>query len=236
MRRTMISVVLACFTMLAGLLGPVQAAQAVQVPQDQLVSADPANFTPNVLDGSVKSIQQIGNMILIGGVFTKIQASTGGPVLTRRNLAAFNATTGAISTTFVPEADAEVTTIIPAGDGTSVFVGGLFNTISGVSSPSLARINATTGARITTFTAPAMTGRVRDLRLVGNRLWVAGYFTHVSGFAQAGLATLNATTGVFDQYMRLVVAGTHNGGNTTVSKIDITPDGSNLGPSATSRP
>ena len=143
------------------------AAQGVHPVQDRVVSDDPANFTPNVLDGSVKSIQQVGNLVVIGGLFTQIQAFNGGPVLARRNLAAFDATTGAISTTFAPDPDNEVTTVIPAGDGSSVFVGGNFDTISGATAPSLARVNVTTGARLTSFVTPAMSGRVKDLRLVG---------------------------------------------------------------------
>jgi len=223
-RRTVVAVLTAVVTALAGCL-VVGQAQGVQIPQDRIVSDDPANFTPRVLDGSVKSIQQLGDLILIGGDFTQIQAANGGTILTRRGLAAFNATTGAISTAFAPNPDGEVTTIIPAADGTSVYVGGSFNTISGASSPSLARISATTGARITTFVAPTLSGRIKDLRLVGNRLWLAGTFTHVAGRSQAALATVNATTGAFDPHMSLVVAGVHNGGNTTVIKMDVTPDG-----------
>ncbi|TDO43350.1 PKD domain-containing protein [Kribbella sp. VKM Ac-2527] len=227
-RRRVCSIVLAIVTAIAVWVVPVQAGQAVQVVQDRVVSADPANFTPNVLDGSVKAILQVGNTILIGGVFNQIQAASGGPVLARRNLAAFDATTGAISTTFVPNPDGEVTTIIPSGDGTTVYIGGYFNNVSGAGSPSTARINATTGARIATFQAPTLNGRVKDMRLVGNRLWLAGYFTHVEGQAQAALATVNATTGAYDPFMDLNIAGVHNGGNTTVMKMDVTPNGSHL--------
>ncbi|QNE23289.1 PKD domain-containing protein [Kribbella qitaiheensis] len=207
---------------------PVQASQAVHVPQDRVVSDDPANFTPNVLNGSVKAILQVGNMILIGGDFTQIQASTGGTVLTRNNLAAFDATTGAISTTFVPNPDGLVTTIIPSTDSTTVYIGGYFNNVSGASSPSTARINATTGALDTTFKAPKLNGRIKDMRLVGNRLWLAGYFTTVQSQPQVALATVNATTGAYDPFMTLAIAGLHNGGVTTVIKMDVAPDGGHL--------
>ncbi|MEV6284940.1 PKD domain-containing protein [Kribbella sp. NPDC051770] len=226
--RKSCSALLALAMGVAACLTGVQGAQAVQVPQDRVVSADPANFTPNVLDGSVKSIVQVGNTILIGGLFNQIQAASGGPVLARRNLAAFDATTGAISTTFAPNPDGEVTTILPSGDGTTVYLGGSFNTVSGASSVSTARINATTGARITTFVPPTLSGRVKDMRLVGNRLWLAGTFTHIAGHLQPALGTVNATTGAWDPYMSLSIAGVHNGGNTTVIKIDTTPDGSQL--------
>ncbi|WP_237706793.1 PKD domain-containing protein [Kribbella flavida] len=228
MSRRVCAVVLAIVTAITVWLVPAQAGQAVQVPQDRVVSEDPANFTPNVLDGSVKSIVQVGNTILIGGLFTQIQAAAGGPVLARRNLAAFDATTGAISTGFAPNPDGEVTTIIPSGDGSTVYIGGSFNTVGGVASVSTARINATTGARVTTFQPPTLSGRVKDMRLVGNRLWLAGTFTHVQGRAQAALATVNATTGAYDPHMSLAIAGVHNGGNTTVMKLDVTPNGSHL--------
>ncbi len=149
-------------------------------------------------------------------------------MLTRNNLAAFDATTGAISTTFVPNPDGEVTTIIPSGDGSTVYIGGYFNNVSGAGSPSTARINATTGARITTFKPPKLDGRIKDMRLVGNRLWLAGYFTTVQNQPQVALATVNATTGAFDPFMGLSIAGVHNGGVTTVMKLDVTPDGSEL--------
>ncbi|MEU0096598.1 PKD domain-containing protein [Kribbella sp. NPDC006257] len=228
MRSRAVSVVLA---MVVGLLAwtvAVQPSQAFHVSQDRVVSDDPANFTPNVLNGSVKAILQVGNTILIGGVFTQIQAASGGPVLTRNNLAAFDATTGAISTTFVPNPDGEVTTIIPAADSSKVYLGGYFNNVSGAGSPSTALINATTGALDTTFKAPKLNGRIKDLRLVGNRLWLAGNFTTVQNQPQVALGTVNAITGAYDPYMTLAIAGLHNGGVTTVIKMDVAPDGGHL--------
>jgi len=212
----------------SSVLASMPAAQGVQLFQDHLVSDDPANFTPHVLDGSVKSIQQIGGMILIGGEFSQVQSRDGATTYTRHNLAAFDATTGQISTAFVPDPDGEVTTIIPAGDGTSVFIGGWFNNVSGGGSPGVARINATTGAKIAGFKPPKLNGYIKDLRLSGGRLWIAGLFSQVAGVNQAALATVNPATGAYDPYMGLAIAGTHNGGVTTVTKLDVTPDGGEL--------
>ncbi|TWD83282.1 PKD repeat protein [Kribbella amoyensis] len=229
MRKTLLCGLTALVTALAGwlvLVGP--PADAVQVSQDRVVSDDPANWTPNVLDGSVKSIQQFGNRILIGGVFSQIQSRDGTTTYTRNNLAAFNATTGEIDATFAPNPDGEVTTIIPSGDGTTAYVAGYFNNISGGGSASLAKINVTTGARVSGFKPPKLDGRIRDLRLSNGRLWIAGLFSTVAGNARPALATVNPTTGAYDPYMSLPIAGLHNGGVTTVMKIDITPDGSEL--------
>ncbi|TDU87109.1 PKD repeat protein [Kribbella voronezhensis] len=229
MRKSVVCLLVALVTALAGFvvfLAP--SADAVHVSQDHLVSDDPANWTPNVLDGSVKSIQQFGDRIMIGGDFSQIQSKDGTTTYTRHNLAAFNATTGQIDTTFVPDPDGEVSTIIPAEDGVNAYVAGYFNNISGGGSPSLAKINILTGARVSGFKAPKLDGRVKDLRLSNGRLWIAGLFTTVAGNAQTALATVNPTTGAFDPYMRLQIAGVHHGGVTTVMKMDITPDGSEL--------
>lgn len=204
------------------------AAQAYQVPQDKLVGEVAANFTPHVLDGQVNAIAQVGNMIVLGGEFTRVRSATSTTELARTNLVAFNATTGAISSTFQPNASGEVTAVIPAGDGQSVYVGGSFNTIAGQSTPSLARIRVSDGAPVGGFVVPTFSGRVKDLRLVGNRLWIAGTFTHVAGKRQPALATVNATTGAFDPYMSLALEGVHNGGNTTIVKIDVNPQGTRL--------
>ncbi|WP_237771459.1 PKD domain-containing protein [Kribbella sp. ALI-6-A] len=229
MRKSCFCVLLALLTALTGslvVLGP--SASAVQVTQDRVVTDDPANWTPHVLDGSVKTIQQFGNRILIGGEFTQVQSRDGATTYARTNLAAFNATTGEIDASFAPNPDGEVTTIIPAGDGASAFVAGYFNNISGGGSPSVAKIDVTTGARVSGFHFPRIDGRVKDLRLSNGRLWLAGLFTTIEGHPQAGLATVDPATGAYDPYMALQIAGLHNGGVTTVLKIDITPDGGNL--------
>ncbi len=226
--RKLLVAALGVFVLSAGglvtLSGP---ARAVQVPQDRIVSDDPANFTPNVLDGDVRAIAQIGNQIILGGNFTQVQAAGSATPVARQNMVSFDATTGAISTTFVPNPDGEVDAIVPAGGG-NIFVGGYFNNVNGSGSPTLAKINATTGAQVTAFKVPKFDGRIKDLRLVGNRLFMGGYFTTVAGNAQAALATVNATTGAFDPFVGQTIAGVHNGGVTTVMKMDVNPAGTRL--------
>ena len=79
-------------------------ASAVQVPQTSLVTADPANFTPNVTDGKVESIVQVGNEIYAAGLFGHVQLpGNNKPILARTNIFAFNATTGVIDTALPPD-------------------------------------------------------------------------------------------------------------------------------------
>lgn len=147
---------------------PVRPARTRGIEPDhgRIVSADPANSTPNVLDGEVKSIIKIGGKIYVGGSFTQVrEAGSGKPTLTRNRLFAFDAATGAIDPSFTPSLNkGEASALLPAPDGQSIYVGGNFSEINGVRHFVLARINAQTGAPITAFN-PQLDARVRDLRL-----------------------------------------------------------------------
>ena len=72
--------------------------------QPTLVSAVPGTNTPNIANGTVFAITEVGNEMIVGGSFTSVTApgTTTNPV-TRNYLFGFDATTGAISTTFVPQ-------------------------------------------------------------------------------------------------------------------------------------
>src|SRR5690606_31151500 len=83
--------------------GTAAPASAVQTAQNAIVSADPVGWTPHVLDGRVKAIVQAGNTIVLGGSFTQVSSADGETVYERRNLVAFDATTGEVNTTFAPD-------------------------------------------------------------------------------------------------------------------------------------
>ncbi|WP_021599638.1 PKD domain-containing protein [Actinomadura welshii] len=211
--------------------GPASADQRGSEPDHgRIVSADPANSTPNVLDGEVKSIIKIGAKIYVGGSFTQVrEAGSGKPTLTRNRLFAFDAATGAIDPSFTPSLNkGEASALLPAPDGQSIYVGGNFSEINGVRHFVLARINAQTGAPITSFN-PQLDARVRDLRLAGGRLYVGGTFATAGGAARPALATLDPQTGARDDFANLNIAGTQTGdGVTQIYKMDISPDGSKL--------
>ena len=202
-------------------------AQADDAPAGWLVKSAPAAGTPHALDGAVKAIAQVGNTMLLGGTFTSPRNDNSQTAMTRNRLLAFDISSGLISTAFNPNANGAVEAVIPAGDGSSVYVGGNFSSINGVARSKVARVRVSDGA-VLPFDAGAVNGSVRDLRLSDGRLWIAGAFTHVRGNAQRALATVNANTGAFDPYMRLAIDGVHNGGTTVGVKMDITPDGSRL--------
>ena len=47
--------------------------QAFQISQPAVVSADPVNFTPNITNGKVEAIVQVGNRMIVAGTFTQAQ-------------------------------------------------------------------------------------------------------------------------------------------------------------------
>ncbi len=228
MRRAMICAVSVVVGVLGLLVPMAPSAQAADSPQGRLAATTPAAGTPHVLNGGVYSIAQVGGTMVLGGTFTLARNDNSQTQLTRNRLLAFDATTGEISSTFLPEPNGAITTVIPSGDGSSVYVAGSFSSIGGVARSNVARVRVSDGAVLTQFNAGRVTGTVKDLRLKDGRLWLAGAFTHVNGNAQKGLATVDPATGAFLTYMRLSVAGVHNGGYTTVSKIDISAGGSRL--------
>jgi PKD repeat protein len=195
-----------------------------------LPTDNPANWTPNVLDGQVNAIWQFGNKVVIGGTFTQIADSTvnGGTIYDRTALAAFDATTGLVDANFDPVLDGDVEAIIPATDATTFFVGGAFNTIDGANRRKVAKLRVSDGSRVDTFNAKGVNGRVRDLRRVGNTLYMAGLFTTVGPTSRTYLASLDAGTGAVTDKLDLAFAGLHNGGVGKVIKIDVTPDNSRM--------
>ena len=196
----------------------------------RVVGDDPVDHTPQVLDGAVKSIIKIGGTVYVGGSFTQVKEPGGGrPTLTRNRLFAYDAATGAIDPDFAPNLNkGEASALLAAPDGQSLYVGGNFSEINGVRHFVLARLNAQTGAPITSF-APQLSARVRDLRLAGGRLYAAGTFDTAGGASRPALATLDPQTGARDDFVDMNFAGTQTGdGVTQVYKMDISPDGSKL--------
>jgi hypothetical protein len=218
---------LAGLVVLAVLLGlPAGPAAAVNLAHSVVVSADPANTTPNVLDGQVNAIARAGGKMIVGGSFTQVRRG-GGAIMTRNNVFAFDPATGAIDTSFAPSLNGAVNALEPAADGQSVFVGGAFTSVNGATVNRLTKLAVSNGQRLTAFAANA-SGLVRDLALRGGRLFVGGNFGTIKGQGRARLAAVNEATGNVDPNLNLPFSGTHNGGTTNVFKLDVNPAGTRL--------
>jgi len=227
-------------------------AHAAGTAQSSPVSATPSRATPNVLDGTVLAIAQVGSTVVLGGNFTKV-ANPGTTTAVSdptngRYIVAFDAGTGSVKTVFAPGLDGQVQTLLPGPTPNTVYAGGSFANVGGVRAKGLALLDLATGKRVSSFAAIPMNGIVQTLERVGNRLFVGGTFTSLGGQARSGLASVDATTGAVDPFVQSTVATNHNyvAGSPTcgssnpppanctakaavgVSDIDVTPDGSRM--------
>ncbi|CCH79203.1 conserved hypothetical protein [Nostocoides japonicum T1-X7] len=192
-------------------------------------SAVPSTITPNVDNGSVRSIAQVGNTMVIGGDFTSIGGST------QNYVAAFDATTGKVSTTFNPAPNGAVYSVIPGPNDHTVYIGGSFTQVAGSAAKFVAELDTNTGALVPGFNPPTFDyGQVNDLKTVGNRLFVGGFFSKVGGKSHLGLASLNATTGAVDPFMNVQLSGHHNDSGSGAQgyigtwSFDISPNGARM--------
>ncbi len=202
-----------------------------QPAQDRLVSEIPASFTPNIQDGRVLTITQVGSKVIMGGTFTTV--AKGATTYTRNNILAIDATTGAVDTSFAPTINGTVETVL-AGPNNTVYVGGTFSTVNGVTTRNLTKLDAATGAKVSGYKSWPVNGAVQDLELFGNRLFVSGTFTTYNALPHGGLAALDATTGAVDEFMGVDVTEHHNYNGTGafapvgVNKLALSPDGTRL--------
>ncbi len=142
---------------LLGALLPLVASPASAAPADEkLPSANPVDWTPRVLDNAVLAVAEMGSKVVVGGSFTTIQQANTSAQLSRPYLFAYNATTGAIDTAFVPALNGRVEAVLPHPDGDKVWVAGSFSRLNGVAVSRVVLLNLSNGQRVTSFTAPSM--------------------------------------------------------------------------------
>jgi hypothetical protein len=178
------------------------------VGQSTIVSANPADFTPQLPlgDWATNALQQVGGTMYAGGHFQTV----GGKA--RRNIAAFSATTGAL-TSFAPTVNGPVWAIESLGNG-RLAIGGDFTSVNGVARRGLAVVNATTGAVDKGFNAN-LNAKVTALNFVGGRLIAGGNFTKK-------LEAVNPTTGADTGYLNLNISGNF------VYRTTVNPAGTRL--------
>ena len=203
-------------------------AGAVNTAQSFVVSAVPANFTPHVDNGTVFAIVQVGNKIITAGSFTSVHNNGSTTSIPRANIFAFDATSGLVDTAFNPGLDGAANSL--ATDGTSIYVGGSFNTVAGITARKVAKLTAA-GALVTSAgrsVLPALNGSANDVVVRGTRLYLGGAFTLVGTATRSGLAAVNKDTGALVNEVNVPFTGTYNGGTTNVKRFDISPNGLSL--------
>lgn len=200
------------------------------VPLSGVVSRTPVTWTPNVAagttdssvcdqwfgsggcaDATVYSEAIVNGEVIVAGAFTQVcqdgPASSGycaaGTTVTRDDIFAYQLSTGVIDPNFAPQLDQGPVYSVVAGPGNTVYVGGAFTTVNGVSHQGVVQLNVTPGTASTDGTvvtafAGHVSNFVESMALNGNALYIGGQFTKVDSTSEEAVARLNATTGAVD--------------------------------------
>ncbi len=223
-RRTVQGAVAVCVASLgASLWGAAPVTASIAHPG--VVSANPANYTPNVEDDavvshtSVDALAQMGDTIFAGGTFNRVDDAARTTSSTRQNLMSFSATSGALHP-FAPEVDNKVYALLATTD--ALYVGGNFRRVNGVFRRGLVKLDPITGAVDLSFDA-GIRGRVQELRMVNGRLLVGGKFSQ-------RLLALDPASGADTGYINLPITGSvaSNAGPTDVYRFAVNPQGTRL--------
>jgi hypothetical protein len=195
--------------------------------QWRVVTEDPVDTTPHLVDDGVVAhtfalaIAKKGPAVYVGGRFNMVEDPSRTTQFQRSNLFRFANGTGAISQSFHPNPNGVVWAVRRVGN--SVYVGGEFTTIGGVTRPALAKLNAATGAVDTRFKPPFNVGRVSEIRMVKGRLFVGGTFPQ-------RLLALNPATGHNTGYIKTQITDKLNGsaGKAEVHRFAVNPQKTRL--------
>src|SRR3954466_11241455 len=152
---------------------------SADLAQPTVVSADPVDFTPHVLDGTVWTLALVGDTVVVGGSFTKVTDSAKKQTYARKNVFAYGLKDGAIRS-FAPAVDGAVYALT-AGPSNTVYLGGAFKTVNGTAQRGLARASVTDGSLISTFGADINWGDVRALSVSRGYLYAGGTFSAING-------------------------------------------------------
>jgi hypothetical protein len=220
MRRRLLAAAVLILAAVTGIV-PAQADMA----QPAVVSANPVDWTPHVMDGTVWAVTVVGDTVVVGGSFSTVTDSTRRARYPRKNLFAYGLRDGRVRT-WAPQVDAAVYALAP-GAGNTVYIGGYFKTVNGAAQRGLARLSMTDGTRMSGFRAAINWGDVRALARDGSRLYAGGTFSSVNGVTRTALARLDATSGAVDTGFnaRLSAPGLTR---TRVEDFALSPDGRRL--------
>ena len=136
-------------------------------------------------NGRVAAILPIGNTIYLAGSFTSMRpygADPGTGEVPRSYLAAVDRDTGQLLP-WNPGANKEAYALAASADGSTIYVGGLFTKVGGLTREKAAAITAATGA--VTGWAPTADNKVQAIAVSGSQVYLGGSFTTVDGAPRA---------------------------------------------------
>lgn len=185
----------------------------VDIATSTVTSVVPYQQTPKSLSRAPRSgtsggiaLVRSGGSLLVAGDFSDYG------LVGRNHLAAYDLATGALDLGFNPGPDGvNVHSIKGSGDGQSIFVGGEFNSIGGLTRNNLAKVSVSSGAIDPTFN-PNPDSYIKDMAVKadGSALYVGGNFQNVAGQGSMFLAGLNPVTGAMLPDFTLPLSGPTN--------------------------
>ena len=218
----------AIVTTLGVVLAALVGAQSAVADTAPVNPAEPVTYAADALptvqiDGVVWDQAIAGNTVYVVGNFTTARPAGSAPganTVARKNMLAYNLSTGALITSFAPSFNAQVTSVSATPDGSRVYVGGEFTKVSGVTRYRVAGFTTANGALLTSF-APTFNARVAAVKATNSAVYVGGIFTAVGSQSRVRVAEVNATSGA-------VLPFTSRPDNGQVSAFALSPDGSQV--------
>ncbi|HEX4934188.1 MAG TPA: hypothetical protein VFV33_13455 [Gemmatimonadaceae bacterium] len=156
-----------------------------QAPTYAAVSNTPVAGFPEFND-VVHSLAKRGDVVYVGGEFTRVVDSAGSHV--RRGAAAVNINTGRVLP-WNPKVRGDVHRVVAAKDG--IYLAGEFTRVQGVARNNLAKVGPKAAAKLDRAFRPSTNGAVHALALGPRRVFVGGDFTRVNGKVRTRLASFN---------------------------------------------
>ena len=160
-------------------------------------------------NGKVYSVVKAGGTVYIAGEFTHVSrcagsASCPASTVNARNVAAFDATTGAAIPSFAPQVGGtgSIVWALAVLDG-KLFIGGEFDSVDGEPRRNLAALDLTTGALDPAVDAPVGTGptdRVRALHTIGDHVYLGGFFGSVGDATRRRVAAVDVNGDVLSTF------------------------------------
>ncbi|GIJ52073.1 hypothetical protein Val02_89590 [Virgisporangium aliadipatigenens] len=193
--------------------------------QPAQVSANPVDYTPHVLEGTVHALALVGETVVVGGDFSEIADASGKNRAKRTSIFAYNLRTGAVNA-LATRLDGMVLALT-AGPNNTVYVGGDFKRVNGVAQRGITQLNVADGSRVEAFTARIGHSDVRALSVSGPWLYVGGTFTSINGVERVALGRVNPTTGATDTAWNPGIAAPHLD-RAKVEDFAISPNGQRL--------
>ncbi|MCW2820161.1 MAG: cell surface protein [Marmoricola sp.] len=171
----------------------------------------------------VYAIAAADNVVYVGGDFDQVRppgAAAGTSQTPRSRLAAFNATTGALITTWDHPVNGAIRSLALSPDRKTLYLGGDFTTVDGAARSRAAAITLGGNGTLSSWN-PSPDGRVNAVTASGSQVFLGGSFGRIGTAGRRWVAAVNNTTGALRTGFAPVL-------DSTVYALDATAAGDRL--------